>query len=228
LVTGLGNLANVEVIVTSGGNPVTVTSNTIGDTTTYTITLDPAFVTMVNSHYNTILANGGGITWNDSGVVGGLRTFTPQIAVQPANSLAFKIIIEPVGGVVNVGVTDVTVVGTMFQTPTADTWAVLPTYINSTNGFVVNDFYNGTASDTYKVFATMTTNSIIKSSVTGNALFSFITPEQFYNLNMLDHGIGEFRFRLDSFSNITTGSYTTFKQILGDNLYAEIDVLITE
>ena len=49
-------------VVNSGGSPVSVTSVTVGDTTTYTVSIDSAFVTQVNNSYNTVLANGGGIT----------------------------------------------------------------------------------------------------------------------------------------------------------------------
>jgi hypothetical protein len=61
LVTGLGGLVN-EVVVQAGSANVTVTPVTVGNTTTYTINLGAAFVSLVNSLYNSVVAAGDNIT----------------------------------------------------------------------------------------------------------------------------------------------------------------------
>lgn len=62
LVQGLGT-ANVNVVVSSGGAPVIVTSSTVGGITTYTVSLSGAFVNLVNNSYNTtITSNDGSVT----------------------------------------------------------------------------------------------------------------------------------------------------------------------
>jgi hypothetical protein len=74
LVTGLGG-SGVNVIVQSGGSPITVTSLTAGSTTTYTVTLDAAFVNKVNNSYNTVVAAGTNITVTPV-TVGNTTTYT--------------------------------------------------------------------------------------------------------------------------------------------------------
>lgn len=74
LVTGLGG-SGVNVVVQSGGAPITVTSMTAGSTTTYTVTLDAAFVNKVNNSYNTVVAAGTNITVS-SATVGDTTTYT--------------------------------------------------------------------------------------------------------------------------------------------------------
>jgi hypothetical protein len=82
LVSGLGGLIS-NVVVDSCGGPITVTPVVAGNTTTYTICLSPAFITLVNSHYNTIVLPGTNITSVvDSGIIGGIRTFTVNAAPQ--------------------------------------------------------------------------------------------------------------------------------------------------
>jgi len=56
LVVGLGG-SGVNIEVVSGGSPVVVSANTVGDTTTYTITLDQSFIDIVNNSYNTIVTS---------------------------------------------------------------------------------------------------------------------------------------------------------------------------
>lgn len=73
-VVGFGNILN-NVIVQSGGDPVIVTPVTIGTTTTYTVTLSSAFITLINSHYNTIVGGRNFVTVSDSGIISGTRTF---------------------------------------------------------------------------------------------------------------------------------------------------------
>lgn len=75
LVTGLG-IQNVNVAVVSGGTPITVTSNTSGGITTYTVTFSAALVSQLSAMYNTVVAAGTNVTITDTGVVSGVRTFT--------------------------------------------------------------------------------------------------------------------------------------------------------
>jgi hypothetical protein len=75
LVTGLGGLIN-DVVVQSGGEPITVTAVTVGSTTTYTIYFSAAILSTINSLYNTEVVAGNNITVTDSGIIGALRTYT--------------------------------------------------------------------------------------------------------------------------------------------------------
>ncbi len=86
-VSGLGGLIN-EVVVNSGGAPLTVTPVVVGNTTTYTITLSGAFVTLVNSFLNTDLAGGSNVATLTSATVGTTKTYTinPKNAVVAAGA----------------------------------------------------------------------------------------------------------------------------------------------
>ena len=89
-VYGLSGLVN-NVIVNSCGTPVTVTPVVVGNTTTYTVCLDPAFVTLVNSLYNTVVVAGTNITSvTDSGIIAGVRTFTVNAAAAPAAAIVLS------------------------------------------------------------------------------------------------------------------------------------------
>lgn len=74
-VTGLGGLVN-NIVVNSCGTPITVTPVQVGNTITYTVCLGASFVNQVNALYNTIVVGRNAVTVDDSGVIGGLRTFT--------------------------------------------------------------------------------------------------------------------------------------------------------
>lgn len=78
LVQGLGGLITTAV-VESGDAVVVVTASVAGSTTTYTVTLSPAFITKVNNAYNSIVA---GTSKIDVAVVvnaDGSKTYTVSI-----------------------------------------------------------------------------------------------------------------------------------------------------
>ncbi len=75
LITGLGNGSGVTVDVVSGGTPVIVDSNTVGDVTTFTITLDSAFVAKVNAFTYAVVDAGTGISVSPN-TVGDTTTYT--------------------------------------------------------------------------------------------------------------------------------------------------------
>lgn len=93
LVYGLGT-SNVNVVVASGGPPVTVTSTTVGGVTTYTVTLSGTFVNLVNNSYNTIVAAGTNVTVASSGT--NPVTYTVNATVPATqNHLDFLCRIQP-------------------------------------------------------------------------------------------------------------------------------------
>jgi hypothetical protein len=197
LVGGLNGGTSAAIsVVQSGGSPVTVTDVTVGDTTTYTITLDPAFITTVSNSYNTVLANGGGITWTDSGVVAGVRTYTPSLSIPSQNMMAFKV--NMVFSTAHTGFATITVLnpqisGSTFQTPTVSTLQVSP-QLTDFNCFVVNNFFVGTPNNNYKVYATM---EIKDSNPTGGVSFEGIRPLYLYDYTSGPQTSGSFMFRLD-------------------------------
>lgn len=60
-VTGLGGVVD-SAVVESGGVPVVVVPSTVGSVTTYTVSLSPAFVAIVNASYNTTITVGYGLS----------------------------------------------------------------------------------------------------------------------------------------------------------------------
>jgi hypothetical protein len=94
LVSGLGGIVS-NVVVQSGGTPVVVTPVTVGSTTTYTVTLSGAFVTLVNSHYNTVIASGYGVQ-SSLVTVGDTKTYTLRIALDTVRNESTTPISVPV------------------------------------------------------------------------------------------------------------------------------------
>jgi hypothetical protein len=240
LVNGIsGGAGYGNVIVQSGGSPIAVTSVTVGDTTTYTVSIDSAFVTQVNGHYNTAMADNDGITWTSSGPVGGVVTWTPHLATAPLNSLAFKIKLIGTNTTLTYAVSDVVISGSTFQSPTVAPYVALPANAASPNGFVVNGFYSGTSSDNFKVNTNLVVNSYYAYSGTltkiqkGSLISGIGLFRQpglwYYALTLVGLSNGQFNFRLDKYNDITDKiAPTTFQDFYNAEINAEIHVLITE
>lgn len=98
-VTGLGGLVN-SYVVNSCGSPVTVTPVTVGNVTTYTVCLDPAFVASVNSFYNTVVAAGNNVTVTP--VTVGLTTTYTIAAEEAVVAAGANVTVTPSGPVAGV------------------------------------------------------------------------------------------------------------------------------
>lgn len=88
-ISGLG-ASGFNTVVESGGEPVVVTSSVDGGTTTYTVTINPAFVALVNSFYNVVVEAGANITVTSATGMDGTITYTVagvSPTVQIANSV---------------------------------------------------------------------------------------------------------------------------------------------
>jgi len=97
-VIGIGNINNVNVVVQSGGSPISVSSLISAGVTTYTISFDQTLVTKINNAYNTVVVNTDGtITVADSGVVGGVRTYTVSANYTVQNRMEFLVRIQYTG-----------------------------------------------------------------------------------------------------------------------------------
>ncbi len=156
LVVGLGGTA-INVVVASGGSPITVTNNTVGSTKTYTVTLDSAFVDSVTNSYNTTL------TSDDNSVTivsSGTNPLNYDLSVElasPADRLELKCTIafaDVLATSANVTITQASqvITGTKFQTPTivCDD-AANGNWLNLNNAFKISNFFITSASNLYKV-----------------------------------------------------------------------------
>ena len=74
-VTGLGGVSSNDVVVDSGGAPVTINAVTVGNTTTYSVVIDAAFVAKVNNSYNSITTGGTNITVTETVAANGTKTY---------------------------------------------------------------------------------------------------------------------------------------------------------
>lgn len=81
LVVGLGGGGSgLNFVVVSGNSGITVTSATVGNTTTYTITLSQALINQINASYNTVVTNTDStITVTSSGIIDGVQTYTLSV-----------------------------------------------------------------------------------------------------------------------------------------------------
>lgn len=173
LVTGIG-AGGVTAVVVSGGAPVTVTSNTVGDTTTYTISLSSAFVNKVNASYNTVVAAGTGITVSSS-TSGDTTTYTVtnDEIYTPQNTLQFNCLFEYSNfsaPTVSITVKDVVKEGSNMDNPAVSNvhgsigvgnWKNLNNLFNC-DGWLIDD------NTTFKVFATI--QQIETQDINGNTI----------------------------------------------------------
>lgn len=158
-VTGLGGGGsglNVEVV--SCGNPLTVTSNTVGNTKTYTLCLDSAFVVKVNNAYNTVVAAGTGTTVADSGIINGVRTFTVNSTATPTELCAFTAEINyNIYPATKIAITNAQASGSLLKNTISATATNLlnPNFLTINNEFEITGFLNTVPVGVrYKVVAT--------------------------------------------------------------------------
>jgi len=154
LVTGLGGGTGV-VIVDSGGTPVTVTSVVAGGTTTYTVTMDAAFVTKANSQYNTTVTAGTAITVSVAPDADGNKTYTINAAQAPiVEILSFLVDIDlTADSLPTVTVSDISRQGTAFNNvdPLVEN-QVSPAsaFINQSTDFLITNVWLSQGSLQYK------------------------------------------------------------------------------
>ena len=202
LVRGLG-LQNVNVVVQSGGAPISVTSAVAGGVTTYTVTLSSAFVTKVNSSYNTVLVASTGISIIDSGVVNDVRTYTISSTVTAQNRLDFLCRLQfsnfavPIVTITNSAYlySGSNIIGTAAVTATD---IANPAWATMNNLFTCTTFQTS-ANNNYKVDCSVTVQGADFTLAGG---FGTWTAAQMKSLSdqlqvqILDKSSGSFKFRL--------------------------------
>ncbi len=163
LVIGLGGVANT-VVVEGGGEPVVVVANTVGSTTTYTISLSSDFVDIVNSSYNTIItSDDNSITVTSSGTNPKTYDLSAAGLYTAPDRMELKVTITPAIPIVNSGSmaivqTSVVITGTKFQAPTIAVDDPTNTnWLNIANAIKVSDFFTGAADNNYKILFTRST-----------------------------------------------------------------------
>jgi len=143
------------VIVDSGGTPVTVTSVVAGGTTTYTVTMDAAFVTKANSQYNTTVTAGTAITVSVAPDADGNKTYTINAAQAPiVEILSFLVDIDlTADSLPTVTVSDISRQGTAFNNvdPLVEN-QVSPAsaFINQSTDFLITNVWLSQGSLQYK------------------------------------------------------------------------------
>jgi hypothetical protein len=229
LVGGLNGGTSAAIsVVQSGGSPVTVTDVTVGDTTTYTITLDPAFVTTVSNSYNTVLANGGGITWTVSGPTNGVVTYTPNVTSVAPNSISFRAKIDYSTTTPTFTISNVQISGTKFQTPTPTFYTdpSLLVFPHEVNGFILSNFIATAPYTQYKIFATPVLVEI--NSGTGVSSKFQEKPALLISMNPIEQGSNVFKFRYDMYSNIVSNNTTINQDLIFRSISTIVNFLITE
>ncbi len=195
LVIGLGGVSNTTV-VTSGGSPVTVTSNVVGSTTTYTVSLSSAFIDIVNSSYNTTL------TSDDSSVTivqTGSNPINYDLSITPAAPLEFIEFQSTINfpavlatsADVSISVASFVHSGTTFVSITSFALhcddAANGNWLNLNNAFKMSGFFSGTPNTNYKVFMTSS-----REGLSGNKNNSALLVPEIYGVDLV---AGTFYFR---------------------------------
>lgn len=195
-VTGLAG-SGINVVVQSGGSPVNVTSSTVGNTTTYTISLSSIFVNKVNNSYNTVVAAGTNVTVS-SNTVGDVTTYTVNATTPPVqNRTEFTALIEysTLNGVV-ITSSDFLTTGSNFQNGTVSSVGTVntATWLASLNYFKVSGFQLVPNND-YKVTVESVVLNIDSTAV--RTASSMYLSRRFYDIEVLNQAQtpGEFYFR---------------------------------
>ena len=191
-VTGIGNINNVNVIVQSGGTPITVTSNVSGGVTTYTVSFDQTLVTKINNSYNTVVLQGTGVTITNTGIIGGVQTYTVN-GYAPTNSLWLRCSITIVAGVVTITKTNILSEGSNMQNPTI----LESNTLLGANEFTVSAF-QVSGNNNYKVW-------IQDEEIAGTAIYNM---PKVYALRVLNQTSNNFKFQFTNLSgNPVTDAY---------------------
>ncbi len=161
LITGLGNGSGVTVDVVSGATPVIVSSNTVGNVTTFTITLDSAFVDKVNAFTFSVVDAGTGISVA-ANTVGDTTTYTVTNTAPfvPLNTQQVNVQFQYsnfAAPTVSLNIYDYVGEGANMQSPTISNVngsIGVGNWKNQNNLFSINAF-QVTPNDTFKIFASI-------------------------------------------------------------------------
>jgi len=209
LVTGIGGINNVNVVVVSGGAPITVTPVTVSGITTYTISFDQVLVTKINNSYNTVVTNTDGtITVQDSGIISDARTFEISANYVEYNRLEFTARIQY--SVPGAPVCTITVGNTLVSGANMDSPAVVT---NATIGLSNGKFFNNlftvsgfmvTPANDYKVDI-----EAVLLGLNPAATNMYNLPKQLL-CEVLDQASGTFNFRFTDVNGMPlTNDYMT-------------------
>lgn len=191
-VFGLGGSSGSSAItVVDAGTGINVVSNVVGDTTTYTVSIDPAILDLINNATNVaVLAGTGGITV-DTNVVSGQTQYTiNNTQTQPGMvSVVYNIIIQDAASP-SLGVNTENVYGdSRFQSPTlTNTFTVFNDWLSQNTNFLVDGFLDGATN--YSVTAQVVN---ILASKRGQPPTS--VPSEPFRIEVFDKTSSEFRFR---------------------------------
>ncbi len=220
LVTGLGG-GSGSVVVASGGAPVVVTSLTVGSVTTYTVSLDPSFVSKVSASYNTVVAAGAGMSVAVA-TVGDTKTYTVTNTLSDVNMLTFSVSIDLTGvtpiPVMTAG--DATRYGTAFDDGTGLTlsnkYAVASDWLFKNNTFIVDDIWDAMGGLSYKTVGLEITEVIDAKGITASTDYPIGLLAEYIDLTSTTLS---FRFTDSNLSPVTGSNLQT--------KYSNIKVQIT-
>lgn len=142
-VFGLGGSSGSSAItVVDAGTGINVVSNVVGDTTTYTVSIDPATLTLINNATNVAVLSGTGVNVT-SAIVGGQTQYTVNnTQTQPGMiSVVYDIDIQDAANPIISVDTESIYGSSRFQSPTiSNAWGLFNDWLAQNNSFLINDF----------------------------------------------------------------------------------------
>jgi hypothetical protein len=136
LVTGLGATVGGGSVynVVSGGSPIVITSATVGDTTTFTVTIDSAVVAKITSLRNSIVEAGTNISVTPTTAIDGTVTYTVNSLASAPDSLSFVITSDnsTLNAIPVLTISDVETTGTIFDPVPSISWLAYQPYFPDT------------------------------------------------------------------------------------------------
>ena len=257
LVTGLGVTVGGGSVynVVSGASPVIVTSATIGDTTTFTVTIDSAVVAKITSLRNSIVEAGTNISVTPTTALDGTVTYTVNSLASAPDSLSFIITSDnaTLNTIPVLSGTDIETNGTIFDSAPSlswiayqpifpDTYTTSPSVPQFTSGVVsilIQDIFNAPYSGTpkihvqkLKVYRNFTNAPSFTSDNLYKNIDDYVTFEVYYDNMEIKispiYTVSGFNYRTgDNFVRTTATLPGSFDAFDHRNFYFQIAVTIT-
>ena len=195
-VFGLGGAADGDgnnLYIVSPGTGIVVSDSIAGDTTTYTVAIDPAILALINAATNVaVFAGTGGITV-DTNIVGGQTQYTINNDPVPTQSgpgmvsLVYSIV-KQTGNVPSLNtITEVVYGASRFQSPVlTNEYPILADYKSNNTRFLVSGFLDNATN--YSVNAQLVKIVAVKNGVDQQFLYE---P---FRLEVIDKSPSYFRF----------------------------------
>ncbi len=214
LVTGLGGSSGT--IVVAAGSGIAVATNSGGGTTTYTVSIEPATLALINSITETVVEGGDGIVVTSS-TAGNVTTYLVRSTVREVQQYTEYVTLTLSSGslpVISYG--DTKGYGGLLQAPTVANAnnSSVSAWQTSNNEFTVSGFFTGSAAPYYPSV------QLVETTSAGGSSMDKQNQTRYLNLEIIEKAATTFSVRFTNpFGSPTAGNAV-------DSTYESVTFLI--